>query len=404
MNPADRRKSHREPKRICMVAYTHYRSDPRCRREAEAFVQRGDEVDFVCLGQAGDLRAEEIGGVRLIRHRMRRYRGDSALAYLLSYAAFFARTSVLLLKLHLRRRFDVVYVHSLPELMVFVALLPRLLGAKVVLDLHELSPELYADRFNLSFNHPMVRFLLLAERICVRWVDGTVLCTHPQAERLLSRCSPRRGVSVVMNVPDPELFPWRGEKAPPSAANGVFRIVHHGTLVQRNGVDVAIRAFGHLDGDIPGAELSIYGSGDFLQALKRETELSGVSERVHISGEMLPVEAIAPAICDAQVGVVPNMNGRVMELALPTKLIEYVALGIPAVASRTPAVSRYFDESMVMFFEPGNASDLAGCIVKLYREPELGRSMTRNAMKFLEEYSWDKEKQKLFSVIDGLET
>jgi glycosyltransferase involved in cell wall biosynthesis len=385
-----------------MVAYTNYRSDPRCRREAEALARRGDEVYFICLGSGGEPRVERIEGVMVRRLATKRYRGSSSTNYFLSYAAFFFRALWLVSKLSLKYRFDVVHVHSLPDLMVFVALVPRAFGAKVVLDLHELTPELYVEKFRLSPNHPMSALLRLSERLSTLWAHRVVLCTQPQAERLLSRCALQQDPCVVMNVPDPRLFHPCSDGPPSTAGNGVFKIVHHGTLVRRNGVDIVVKALALLDGEVPGAELSIYGGGDFLHGLRSTVSRSGVGELVHLSGRMLPVDALVTAISDAQIGIVPNLDGPVMKVALPTKLMEYFALGVPAIVSRTPAVSRYFDDSMVMFFEPGDPSDLARCIVKLYREPELRRSLARNAKKFLEEHSWEKEKEKLFSVIDSL--
>ncbi|KPJ59979.1 MAG: hypothetical protein AMJ46_08515 [Latescibacteria bacterium DG_63] len=387
-----------------MVAYTQYRSDPRCRREAEALAQRGDEVDFICLGSAGEPKLELIEGVTVRRLAMKRYRGDSAASYALSYATFFLKASLAILRLSLRDRFHVIHVHSMPELMVFIALLPRLLGAKVVLDLHELSPELYADRFGLSSRHPVLQLLIFVERICVRWVHR-VICVHePQAKHIMSRCSPRERPSVVMNVPDPRLFHQSSDAPSGTCDNGTFKMVHHGTIVERYGGDIAVRALASLDGKIPGLEFVIYGDGDFARNLSEEISRLNLGERVSLSGRTLPLEAVAPAIKDAQLGIVPHRDGPIMKWALPTKLMEYVALGIPVVVARTWVVTRYFDDSMVMFFEPGNASDLARCILKLYREPELRRSLAQNAKKFLEEHSWEKEREKLFSVIDGLET
>jgi glycosyltransferase involved in cell wall biosynthesis len=172
--------------------------------------------------------------------------------------------------------------------------------------------------------------------------------------------------------------------------------------VQRYGGDIAVRALACLDGEVPGAEFFIYGDGDFAEHIADEISRHGLSERVRMSDGMLPLEAVAPALGDAKVGLVPHRDGPIMKWALPTKLMEYIALGIPAVVSRTWAITQYFDDSMVMFFEPGNADDLAHCILKLYRDPDLRRSLARNAQKFLEEHSWEKEREKLFSVIDSL--
>ena len=75
--------------RICMVAFTHYSTDTRVRREAEALADRGDEVDFLCLVEEGRENIRMLNGVRLHQLPIGRYRGSSALTYLSKYALFF---------------------------------------------------------------------------------------------------------------------------------------------------------------------------------------------------------------------------------------------------------------------------------------------------------------------------
>jgi len=66
------------------------------------------------------------------------------IAQLLEYLAFFALASFKLIALHIQKRYNVVQVHNLPDWLVFVALIPKLSGARVILDLHDLMPEFYA--------------------------------------------------------------------------------------------------------------------------------------------------------------------------------------------------------------------------------------------------------------------
>jgi hypothetical protein len=68
-----------------MVAYTHYSSDSRVRREAEALVDRGDTVDVIGLRNKGEERVNILNGVRLISLLVVRYRGSSAGMYLVNY-------------------------------------------------------------------------------------------------------------------------------------------------------------------------------------------------------------------------------------------------------------------------------------------------------------------------------
>ena len=73
---------------------------------------------------------------------------------------------------------------------------------------------------------------------------------------------------------------------------------------------------------------------------------------------------------------------------LPTKMLEYVALDMPVIASRTRVISQYFDESMVQFFAPGDPSSLAQSIIYLYQHKNRLVEQILNSRKFTEKYNW----------------
>ena len=107
-------------KKICMVAYTNYLSDARPRREAETLARRGDQVDFIELGEKDRPSMEAIQGVRLFRVSQMRYRGSSGLSYGLAYLRFLCAATLKLVRLFRRERYDIVYVHTMPDLLVLV--------------------------------------------------------------------------------------------------------------------------------------------------------------------------------------------------------------------------------------------------------------------------------------------
>ena len=146
----DRDTGHSVGKRICMIAYTHYRYDPRVRRAAEAFASRGDTVDFISLSEDSTSDEETINRVRITPLGLGKYRGSNVGNYVFGYIRFLLAASWTVMRRHLQNRYDVIYVHTMPDFMVFASLPAKLMGAKVILDVHDTMPELWQSKFGVS--------------------------------------------------------------------------------------------------------------------------------------------------------------------------------------------------------------------------------------------------------------
>src|SRR5689334_14902315 len=111
--------------RICMVTHSLYESDCRVMRYAELLAARGDEVDILALRKEGKAKEEVIAGVRVFRIHERSFREKNKASFLKGVSTFFIKAAWLLTKWHLRKPYDFLHVHSIPDYMVFVALVPK---------------------------------------------------------------------------------------------------------------------------------------------------------------------------------------------------------------------------------------------------------------------------------------
>jgi glycosyltransferase involved in cell wall biosynthesis len=375
---------------VCSVAYTHYRSDPRVRREAEALAERGDDVTVVALQREGEPSEHELGNVRVIGLPVTRYRGDGARGYLTSYGVFFMRAAAYLTK-H-RKRYDIVHVHSIPEAMVFAAMIPDAVGARIVLDVHDLSSEAYASRFGRT-----PRPVAVAERLSLKYADAVVTVHDRYREMIVERGVRPEKVTVVHNTPDERLFPMRTPSLPEGDG---FRVVYHGALLRRYGLETAVRAVAELRDRIPGITFEIYGDGDFRADLVRLIDELGLQGTVKLSEGAVPLDDIAAAVAGANVGVVPFLPERFTETILPTKLLEYVRLGIPVVVARNPVIEGYFDDNAVHFVTPGAVDDLVKAVEAIHSDPQSAVAGAVRAQEFFDRYSWERDRQRLFEMMD----
>lgn len=374
--------------RHAMVVHAYYPvGETRVQREAAALVEEGMEVEVICLRRRGEPACEVIDGVTVRRVPLARHRRLGVAVQFLEYLTFAAFAALVLSVRHVRRRFDSVQVHNLPDFLVFSALVPKLTGSRIILDLHDLMPEFLAARLDRTMDHPLVRLVAFQERVSCSFADGVITVTDGWRDRLIGRGVDPDKVLTVMNVADPELFPLRTQKVEEVAP---FTILYHGTFTARYGVEDLVEACARIAGRIPAWRLCLLGDGDARGAIEASIGRLGLSASVELSPRMLTIAELQPYLRHADVGVVPNRSSVFTDDLLPTKLMEYVATGIPVVASCTPMIRSYFDDDMVEFFEPGNAGDLAESLVALASSPERRYSLAVAARRFTEDHHWDR--------------
>jgi glycosyltransferase involved in cell wall biosynthesis len=387
--------------KICVIRQGVYPYDARLTREVKALLAAGHEVDLICL-RFGDEPPRDERAERLTVHRVPiRRRHGNKLRYLFEYGAFFVAAAILVTLLHLRRRFDVVQVNTMPDCLVFAAAVPRLLGARVLLDLHECMPEFFALKYSLPATHPLLRLIAWCEQVSIRFAHAALTCTEPMRERFVERGAPPDRIGVVLNSFDDERFRAR-RHASGRGDDGRFVLVCHGTIDHMYGIDLVLRAIAVLHDRIPGLELQIYGDGPgraSAQALAEELE---VGDRVWFSGGWVPLDELLPRIADADAGVVAIRREGCFDLTHSNKMYDLIALRKPIVMSRTRAVEAYFDDQCFQLFDSGDEHDLARAIYELYAHPELGRRNVARAARVGEPYRWVHQAKIYLALVERL--
>jgi glycosyltransferase involved in cell wall biosynthesis len=382
-------------RRAAVLLFSYYPSDVRPGRAAEALVREGMQVELICLRRSREEPAREtFNGVSIRRLRMRRWRG-SASVYLAQYAAFLLITFVLLTVRSLRRRIALVHVHNMPDVLVFSALVPKALGAKVILDLHDPMPELLMTIFRLGPNSLAVRLLKRLERWSVVFADMVITVNIACKEIFVSRGCPPEKIRIVMNAPDEEVFTLRSPTSAPRLRGRPFVLMYHGTIVERNGLDLAVTALAALRRTVPGAELRIYGhAAPFLDVVMEQVRRSGLTDAVRYLGGK-SVEEIVAAIDACDVGIIPNRRNAFTEINTPTRIFEYLSRGKPVITGRARGVQDYFADDALFFFELGDAGDLARVITHVFHHPDEVERVVKRGQELYLTHRWSEERRHL---------
>jgi glycosyltransferase involved in cell wall biosynthesis len=383
-----------------MVVHGDYPQDVRVAREVRAAVDGGFDVCVVATRRPGDRRHEVVDGVAVQRLPISHRRGGGAFAVLAEYVGFALLASLAVLRLSLPRRLDVLQVHNPPDFLVVAALLPKLLGTRIVLDVHDLSSDMFAMRFAGS---PLARWaeraLLLVERYACRIADAVVTVHEPYRRELERRGTPLEKTVVILNSLDEQLLPQRVR----TPTNAPFRVVYHGTVTPHYGVDLLVDAFAAVAEQVPGAVLTVYGEGDAVPALLAAAEALGLTDRVELTGELLPQAETLRRVEGAAVGVIPNRPTKLNRFALSTKLFEYVALGVPVVVADLPTLRDHFDDTEVMFFRAGDARSLADGLLAVAADYDAALERARNARRRYDaHYRWSLQAERYRALLHRL--
>lgn len=370
--------------RVCHVAYSFYETDNRVMRYAETLAARGDRVDVIALRRPGQSWRGTLNGVHVYRIQRRAVAEKRSWTYLLKILWFFLKSLVALSAVAARRRYDLVHVHNVPDFLVFAAWVPKLLGAAVILDIHDVLPELYAGKFGTREDSRLYRSLLIVERVSCRFADHVIVSNHLWHESLTRRSIAPARCTAILNYPDLALFrPMPGHRE----VSERFLFLYPGTLNHHQGLDVAIAAFAEACREMPGAEFHIYGDGPARPGLEAQARRLGLADRVQVA-DRVPLQDVPCLMASADVGVVPKRADGFGNEAFSTKILEFMACGVPVIVARTKVDAHYFTDDLVRFFAPGDPTALAEAFRAVYRSRREHTEWVARAREFAEHHSW----------------
>lgn len=387
--------------RILVIVYEAYARDSRVRRHCRALVEAGHRVEVLSVAAQQSVAAAADDGVTYTPLGVGKYRGTSRLAYIAAYLAFTANALAVVTRRVAARQVSLVYVNNPPDVLVFAAIPARMRRIPVVMDVHDLMSELYPAKFG---RRPglMSGIVGVVEKAAFRFADGLVTVHDIYRDRIAAMAGGDRPVVGVWNVPDADGWAEIGDAraAEPVAERDVLRLGHHGTIVERFGVTTAIDAVAILRRRGTPATLTILGDGDFAPQVERRIQVLDLEDVVRFDRRMFVPDDLPAFSREIDIGVAPYQPSPFTEGSLPTKVMEYLALGVPAIVTGTEMVRRHLDGA-VRIIGGGSAEELADAIEEM-RDASVRRRYQEAGRPLAREFDWASQRGRLVGMIDGL--
>jgi glycosyltransferase involved in cell wall biosynthesis len=192
----------------------------------------------------------------------------------------------------------------------------------------------------------------------------------------------------------------------PARDRDTRRVVYAGQLYPWKGVDTLLAAMVSL----PEATLTIIGGRgspddpDLVACQARAQEL-GIAEQVEFRG-FVPHAQVRAALAGAGAAVLPlpdNLMARYF--TSPLKLFDYMAAGVPIVASDLPTVGEVLEDGdNALLVPPEDPPALAAAIRRLLVNPGLADRLRRTAFEHVRAYTWDARAARIIEAFDSLAT
>lgn len=349
---------------VCLVVQNSYPSDVRIRKYAQTLREQGHNVCVIACRERGQAYHESYDRVEVYRIPPSRSRAGKW-RYAFEYCMFFIFAFFQLNLLDLKKHFDVVHINTLPDFLVFCAVIQKLKNATIVLDMHEVMPEFFMSKYSKGMDSRFVRMLLLMEKISLRFADRVITVNHALKDLFETRVLSEGSVEVIMNTADGRVI-----NRAPKRRHAFFNCVYHGTVTDIYGLDTAIEGFARASEGDERMLFHIYGDGPQVPKLKQLTRALGVDRKVFFHGSV-PHDVIWDRLGEMDLGILACRKDVFMDLSFSNKLAEYIFLQIPVIHSNLKSIQYYFDDKDLLFFPAGDINDLAEKICFARQHPDL---------------------------------
>jgi glycosyltransferase involved in cell wall biosynthesis len=283
----------------------------------------------------------------------------------------------------------------MPNFLVYSALIPKLFGTKVILDIHDLMPEIFSVKFKLPITHTLIKMLYLEERLSAKFANEIIATNKFHVQRFKDNGITNKNITEVVNVADEEIFYQPNDK---DYNQEKLIIVYPSTLAKRLGIDSLIEAVELLKNRNILCLLKIYGDGEYRIQISNIIKEKELNEYIELSSSFVSLEKLSQELDNALIGVIPLPSNLSNDIAMPVKIYEFFAKKVCVVATDLHLLKECFNSS-VLFYQESNSKDLADKIEYLYHNREILKDYAEKGYTKFSNRTWDFYKERYKSLL-----
>ncbi len=396
-------------KNILMILQSDFPPDMRVQKEAVSLIKAGYNVTVLCDNRISQDRYAEFKRIKIIR--MKHIQGLSGKLHKMINAPMYPNPFWLkaINKAAQNINADVLHVHDLP-LALSAIKLGKKLNVPVVLDLHENYPaamKLWYKPGPIGWTIKNPKFAELLERKCLKDADRIIVIAKEHHDLLISRGIEVEKIYIVENTPYRELArsqefanPLRFENSVITKYKNYKTLLYFGKINPERHLEIALKALLIIRKKIANIKLIIVGDGPSFQYIKNETNRLSVEDLVHFAG-WINLDKALPYFLSADVCIMPHGSNDFLDMGVPNKLFEYMAMGKPVVVPESKASARVVREAGCgEIFMPGSVDSFADAILKVF---ENGTSLGQKGRNIiLQKYNWELTENSLLKLYSDI--
>jgi len=371
--------------KVCFITTVHPLSDTRIfHKEARTLAKAGYYVTLIVQHNKNEI-VDNIKISALPRPKNRFFR--------------ILKTTKQAYKLALQQKADIYHFHD-PEFLFWALKLKKLTGANIIYDVHEDIPQQILSKEWLPkfLRKPISVIFNFYEKRKAKQLDFVIAAWPKIREKF--RKAGVNNVEVITNYPILEYFQQTTGEKERIRDSEEIKLIYVGGLTRARGIREIIRSLNY----VKNGRVKLLLLGKF-QERGLENKLRKIPEwrKVEFKG-WLPQKEAYRHLKSANIGLICLLPVPNYINAVPNKLFEYMAVGLPVIASNFPLLKRIIKNNKCgLTVNPQEPEEIAKAIEYLIEHLEEAKIMGENGKKAVfEKYNWEKESKKLLNIYNKL--